>query len=540
MRSVSWAAAFVALACAYAQPFAGGPQVTTIQSAADGTQQPVALYVPPRLDPKRKYPLVVALHEVGSNHKLNLRRLFGRGNLPGESNMEASRVFPHLGDFDVFAVAPFARGYLGFEGIAERDVYTAVEWMKKTFPIDPDRVYLTGIYTGATAALRFAESNPSVWAAVAVICPAPAPDVDRHIGNLRVPVRIYHGERDILVSPSSSRHLQKLLVDQGTPVEYIEYPGGKHNAWDAAYREGAIFDWFAGHKRNAFPSQVVFQTSEYRHSSAWWVELTGLTPGESARVDAKMTARNKASIDTSGVFALTLHLAGHPLYQARTLLDLRIDGQSLRTRAISFRKTSAGWKPEPYKAAPGAKRQSLEGPIADVLATRHLYVYGSGGNERQVNEWRDQAMQAAQWSTRRERIPVAFPVVADFELSEHDTASANLVLFGNRETNRVIAKLAPRLPMELSPSAVDYGLAFVSAVDGRYVVVNSGLNWWRGAELVESGALPPFRVLQRFGDFVLFKGSLDNILAEGRFDNNWKLPAEAAHELAASGAIRFP
>ena len=33
------------------------------------------------------------------------------------------------------------------------------------------------------------------------------------------------------------------------------------------------------------------------------------------------------------------------------------------------------------------------------------------------------------------------------------------------------------------------------------------------------------------------RGGLDNVLAEGRFDRNWKLPADAAAKLRATGAV---
>jgi hypothetical protein len=48
---------------------------------------------------------------------------------------------------------------------------------------------------------------------------------------------------------------------------------------------------------------------------------------------------------------------------------------------------------------------------------------------------------------------------------------------------------------------------------------------------------PPFRVLETFGDFILFKGSLENVVAEGRFDRHWKLPAAAADAIKVTGTV---
>jgi hypothetical protein len=73
------------------------------------------------------------------------------------------------------------------------------------------------------------------------------------------------------------------------------------------------------------------------------------------------------------------------------------------------------------------------------------------------------------------------------------------------------------------------------------VLVNSGLPWWTDAE--EAGRTlgrfqpRPLAELESFGDYILFKGSLAHVVAEGRFDRNWKLPPSDAAKMAATGAV---
>jgi hypothetical protein len=43
--------------------------------------------------------------------------------------------------------------------------------------------------------------------------------------------------------------------------------------------------------------------------------------------------------------------------------------------------------------------------------------------------------------------------------------------------------------------------------------------------------------LNRFQDFVLFKGTLTNIISGGRFDNNWKLPITEAEKMKNTGVV---
>src|SRR5215203_5618250 len=65
---------------AQAQQLKPGPQVLTFFSDADDTEQPYGIYIPKNYNPTRKYPLVIMLHGAGSNHRLALRRVFGKSN----------------------------------------------------------------------------------------------------------------------------------------------------------------------------------------------------------------------------------------------------------------------------------------------------------------------------------------------------------------------------------------------------------------------------------------------------------------------------
>jgi hypothetical protein len=92
------------------QTLRSGPQVLTFFSEVDDTEQPYGLYLPKNFDPAKKYPLVIMLHGAGSNHRLALRRVFGKSNLPGETDVEATRYFPEWKVVDYIVASPYARG----------------------------------------------------------------------------------------------------------------------------------------------------------------------------------------------------------------------------------------------------------------------------------------------------------------------------------------------------------------------------------------------------------------------------------------------
>ncbi len=526
---------------------APGPQVLTFLSKIDISDQPYALYVPNHIDPAKKYPLVMSLHGEGSNHRLNLRRVFGKGNLPGETEMEATRAFPKLPDVDYFVASPLARGTMGYQGIAAADVYAVLADVRKRYPIDEDRIYLTGLAMGGGGALWLGLTRPDVWAAIAAVCPE-APEEARALAPnaLNVPVHLFHGSLDPVLPAEGTRRWQHDLLEAGVPVEYTEYPAVRHNAWDSAYKNAGIFGWFGQFRRNRFPDRVRFVTDRYLYRGAYWVEIDGLTPGTQAAIDARFTGPNQLAVRTSNLDGFTLKLKGHPKYRADRPLSLVVDGVRMRpARVVSFVKSSKGWQAGRYLPPETQKRPGSEGPIARAVAAQQVYVYGTAGSPspEALLARKEQALAAADWSTSRSKLALSFRAIADKEVTPADWASSNLILLGTKETNEQIAKLDPQLPLSLNVSAADFGLLFVYPVKDRYVLINSGLPWWTGAEQAKRPGLPfvpeKLRVLQGLGDYILFRGSLEDVVAEGQFGRDWKLSPAEAERMQALGSVRL-
>lgn len=516
-----------------------GPRVLTVVSTVDGSQQPYALYLPANFDPPKEYGLLISLHSEDSNHRLNLAQVLGvigRGMIgPGGTG------FPALRDRDLIVACPLARGSMGYQGIPEQDVYDVLADVERRYPVDQDRVYLTGISMGGGGALWLAATRPDVWAGVAAMCPDSMPRSEDLAANLlNVPVRLYHGELDTIVPVASTRAWQRRLLDAGVPAAYTEYPDARHNVWDLAYQHGGAIEWLAGQRRNRWPERVRFVARSYKYNSAYWVRIDGLTPGVPAQIDARRMANGDVQAITRDVDGFTVTSQGSQPAQ------VTIDGTVVRVKRgvpLSFEQSATGWRQGLVAAA--GKRSGAEGPIVRAVAGRHLYVYGTLGaqTDEELKERRKVAEEAASWSTIRSHLLLALPVKADRDVTAGDIDSSDLVLFGTAGSNSLVARFAGRMPIELRPDAADYGLLFIAPVGKHYVLVNSGLPWWTGADRAAVGAYDwapaQYRELAGFGDYVLFRGSVTQVVAQGRFDANWKVPADAAARLTAAGTVRI-
>ena len=261
---------------------ATGELVKAYRAGWDGTLQPYALYVPRGYDGKNKkvsasasWPLIVALHGAFSDHKHNLRRVFGLDNRPGETDAEASRNQLPLPDVPAFVVSPLGRGELmGYDGLGYDDVMRVIADVRRAYPIDPERITLTGLSMGGGGTWAIGLRHPELFAALAPVCgvtnfrrmvnPADAAlyDLARFAalspaeiaGNAaHQQVFIFHGDKDPTVPVEDSRQMAaryEALGWLGKNVHYTEYPGVQHSAWIPAYKDAELLKMLAAIKRD--------------------------------------------------------------------------------------------------------------------------------------------------------------------------------------------------------------------------------------------------------------------------------------------------
>ena len=129
------------------------------------------------------------------------------------------------------------------------------------------------------------------------------------------------------------------------------------------------------------------------------------------------------------------------------------------------------------------------------------------------------------------------------EPSPKTAEEANLVLFGTAGTNQKIAQLDSQLPVALNPGAANYGLAFIYPAGNRYVLVNSGLPYWQGADhcvrtISRPGSCPGMFTCCCPPEITFCSAGLWKTSSPpGALTEEWKLSPEDAARLRATGAV---
>lgn len=133
---------------------AGERTKVSIKSTADGTEQPCYVILPEGFDATGEpVPLLVSLHTWSGNVE--------QRNLPLEQLADQRGwiyLFPHFRGPNSH---PDACG----SAKAQQDILDAVAWAKVNYPVDPKRIYLTGVSGGGYMTMLMVGCHPDVWTA---------------------------------------------------------------------------------------------------------------------------------------------------------------------------------------------------------------------------------------------------------------------------------------------------------------------------------------------------------------------------------------
>ncbi len=520
------------------------------ESEIDGKDQPYAV-VPPRGGGVGPYGLVVGLHGHDGGPGAYCALILG-GQAPPP---------------DFVIACPHGYGNTAFRYIGEDDVFAVMAKVADEYPIDPERVFVTGASDGGVGTYELALHYPDVWAGAMPLAayggmtffpavgrsghtPAEATLIRARSTTtwaenaLHLPFYVANGARDTWQprpEETVAHHLKRL----GYTVENIVYPDLAHDSWTRTYSGGAAFEWFRRFRRPVSPAKVVFTTADPRYRRAWWVrELVLEAPVEQfSRIEARATPGH-VSVRTSGLLGFSLEPAqaagGGP---ATVLLDgvrfLPRPGSGVRT----FHRPPGGtWQEGPAPALPEGtlvKSRGLAGPLGDFRSKPVTFVWGTKGDAEAL-----QALARAERAHWTHGIRLDLPVVADGEVTDEDRAKRTLVLFGGRTANSVTAEVAGRLPVRLRADgkAVEVGTVSYPGpgvgfrviypspwAKDQYVVVVGGTD---AAGVRHASLLPELlpdwvvageKAAPKGGRRGMVLGKGRSVLAAGFFDRFWRL-----------------
>mgnify|MGYP001818172793 CR=1 FL=1 len=115
--------------------------------------------------------------------------------------------------------------------------------VESEFAPDPTRRYITGLSQGGRGVFDLAGKLDWRFAAAAPVCGwTENSNLAKEFKG--IPVWAIHGDADEVVPISGSVEAVESIVAAGGDAKLTSLPGVGHNAWDFAYREAGLAEWF--------------------------------------------------------------------------------------------------------------------------------------------------------------------------------------------------------------------------------------------------------------------------------------------------------
>ncbi|MBP9601816.1 MAG: prolyl oligopeptidase family serine peptidase [Lutibacter sp.] len=203
-------------------------------------------------DEVSKYPLVIFLHGSGERGNDNVAQLkWGVQNFATSQNLKMYRpivIAPQCPENSSWE--NFSEDGLLMESTPSEPMKLVIELIKKTIkelPVDPNRIYITGVSMGGFGTFDAIMRYPNLFAAAVPVCGGG--DISKAAEISHIPMWIFHGALDEAVNPKRSLDMVQALTKEGGRPGFTQYPKAGHFSWIAAYSDEMMMQWLFSQRK---------------------------------------------------------------------------------------------------------------------------------------------------------------------------------------------------------------------------------------------------------------------------------------------------
>ena len=203
----------------------------------DGRQHKYVVFVPHADPPRRGWPAVLFLHGLFEG---------GTGGTNHVTQGLAAHIARDPANCRFVAVFPQSAGTWRGD-YNDRLAMTALADTRRNYPVDPDRLVLSGLSYGGLGVWEIGARHKSTFAALIPMCPKPA--FERVLDLVTLPVWCFQNSGDPLVRAASAREMCDRIERAGGRATYTEYDEFGHDCWTRAWSDPKLTDWLLAQRR---------------------------------------------------------------------------------------------------------------------------------------------------------------------------------------------------------------------------------------------------------------------------------------------------
>ena len=432
----------------------------TFISAIDNSVQYYGIMQPENYDPSKEYPLIFSLHGAGVQ-AIGLVRAYTQKDW-------------------AFVASPTNRRRFGFDwqDWGRLDALEVLEKVKERYPIDEDRIHLTGHSMGGHGVWHVGLTHPDLFASASpgagwtnhqlyvpwtwqksILYAEPwqlavrdhALRTDNQLARLEnasnLPIFILQGGADDNVPAFQARLYAKRLNQLEYNYLYQEVPAKGHWWSDdgvACVNWPGMMEFMQKQVRDSYPEHVYYRTADLsQNNGAYWLWIhTVINRNKDAIIEGWQEDGN-FRIKTTNMDRFALKLPGEKIGSA---FDVQIDDVTLSVPpdddSLVFEIGKKGWQVTNSDSYP-----LPHPPIKGAYYEPFILVYGTLSDSASAARLLATARRQAQaWWVRANGRTM---IVPDTAVTDEMIERYNLVLYGNADQNAITAGIEKNLPIRI-------------------------------------------------------------------------------------------
>lgn len=209
---------------------------------------------PNNYDPKKKYPLHLFLHGAGERGNDNQSQLVHGAKLflkkENREKFNSWVIFPQCKTndrwpsfkFDTWNAEPKYNSDDIEPNTSLKLVIKLMDGFVNKVQVDKNKVYVSGLSMGGMGTFEILSRRPEMFAAATPICGNGIEKLTE-IYAKKVPIWIFHGSDDTVVSPSHSLKMANAIIKNGGSPRITFYENVGHDSWNNAFEEKDFLEW---------------------------------------------------------------------------------------------------------------------------------------------------------------------------------------------------------------------------------------------------------------------------------------------------------
>ena len=207
---------------------------------------------PLNYNPNKQYPVHLFLHGSGERGNDNSSQLTHGGKLflkkENREKYNSWVIFPQCSKNDRWpslSSDQWDKSFNNNNSKPNKSLGLVIRLMDRFIEkkqVDKQRIYLSGLSMGGMGTFEILFRRPNMFAAATPICGNGIPQLAKLYAD-KVPLWIFHGSDDNVVSPKYSLAMAKAIIEAGGSPKMTLYENTGHGSWNNAFEEKDFLKW---------------------------------------------------------------------------------------------------------------------------------------------------------------------------------------------------------------------------------------------------------------------------------------------------------